>query len=246
MKKMITMLVIIVLTLSCSLSAGAADYNFSAKNDDDFYHSTNYEDVYGSRYNYGGQNVTDFADISLLPGLLSPTPQTVSREYPAISTTVIYEATADHMQELTFYTAPAVTAFTSAKELTRSDGSIGTLVIPSLSVNMKAYEGTTSASMSKGVGHFPESSGWNGNISLCGHNRGAQYTIGGIKDLKIGDIIRYTTVLGTRSYAVTFIGTISRTDWSYVAPTADNRITLITCLSNQPEFRTCVQAVEIE
>jgi len=36
---------------------------------------------------------------------------------------------------------------------------------------------------------------------------------------------------------------IADTDWSYLQGTADNRITLTTCLENQPTKRICVQAV---
>ena len=247
MKRAISaILIVAALSAALTVSAGAVDYNFTAKNNDDFYRSTNYEDVYGSQYNYGGQNVVDFYDTSLLPGFLMLTPQTASPDYLIPGIPAEYDVSGDYAPEFTVNSVPAVTAHTSVDGLKRSDGSIGTLVIPSLSINMKAYEGTSSASMSKGLGHFPESSGWNGNVALCGHNRGAQYVIGGIKDLKTGDIIKYTTVLGTRTYAVTFVGTISRTDWTYISATSDNRITLVTCLSNQPEYRTCVQAVEIK
>jgi LPXTG-site transpeptidase (sortase) family protein len=100
--------------------------------------------------------------------------------------------------------------------------------------------------MAKGVGHFTETSAWDGNICLAGHNRGAKYTIGTIKDLKIGDIIKYTTKLGTRTYAVNFVKTISNTDWTNTGKTFDNRITLYTCLENQPDYRVCVQAVEVK
>ena len=85
--------------------------------------------------------------------------------------------------------------------MTRSDGSIGTLVIPSLGIRYKAYEGTDSATMHKGVGHFPSTSAWNGNIGLCGHNRGSRHSIGSIKDLKVGDTIQYETSSGTRTYS---------------------------------------------
>ena len=232
-----------------TISAGAADYNFVAKSSHSFYRPTNYEDEYGSRYNNGGLNVADLYDTSMLPGLLAPTPQAPALAYPVPGIPAAYDAydaPDSDPPRFTVDSVPVATAYTSVDGLKRADGSIGALVIPSLSINMKAYEGTSSASMSKGVGHFPESSGWNGNVALCGHNRGAQYIIGGIKDLKTGDVIQYTTVLGTRTYAVTFVGTISRTDWTYIAATSDNRITLVTCLSNQPEYRTCVQAVEIK
>ena len=50
--------------------------------------------------------------------------------------------------------------------------------------------------MRKGVGHVPSTSAWEGNIGLCGHNRGSSHNIGAIKDLEIGDTIRYLTSLG--------------------------------------------------
>jgi sortase A len=70
--------------------------------------------------------------------------------------------------------------------------------------------------------------------------------IGSIKDLNIGDTITYTTIYGTRTYAVTLVKTISNTDWSYLQTTSDNRITLTTCLADQPTKRVCVQAVEVQ
>ena len=127
----------------------------------------------------------------------------------------------------------------------RKDGSIGTQKIPFLDFNMKVWEGETKESMKKGLGHYSSTSAWDGNIGVCGHNRGAKYTIGSIKDLKIGDTITYTTIYGTRTYEVVLVKTISNSDWSYLQATADNRITLTTCLANQPEKRICVQAVQI-
>ena len=50
-------------------------------------------------------------------------------------------------------------------------------------------------------------------------------------------------ILGTRTYEVTMVRVIADTDWSYLQGTADNRITLTTCLENQPTKRICVQAV---
>lgn len=141
-------------------------------------------------------------------------------------------------------TLPA-TQFTAVSEVERNDGSIGTLVIPSLGIRYKAYDGTDSASMRKGVGHFPSTSAWEGNIGLCGHNRGSSHNIGAIKDLEIGDTIRYQTSLGTRTYAVSSVKIIDWTDWSYLNSTSDNRITIITCLANQPTKRVCVQGIEI-
>ena len=82
------------------------------------------------------------------------------------------------------------------------------------------------------------------NVAVCGHNRGSKYVIGSIKDLEQGDIITYTTIYGTRSYAVETVKIISNTDWSDLQSTADNRITITTCLADHPESRVVVQAVE--
>ena len=77
------------------------------------------------------------------------------------------------------------------------------------------------------------------------------YLVGGIlimkydSNLSVGDIITYTTVYGTRTYSVSFVGTIAYTDWSHLQATSDNRITLTTCLADHPSNRVCVQAVEV-
>ena len=136
-------------------------------------------------------------------------------------------------------------AFTSADGLEREDGSIGTLEIPSLGISMKVWEGESAESMKKGLGHYSSTSAWDGNVGLCGHNRGAKYVIGSIKDLQQGDTITYTTKLGTRTYQVATVEIISNDDWSYLQPSTNNRITITTCLADHPESRVCVQATEI-
>lgn len=143
-------------------------------------------------------------------------------------------------------TVPSVPAYTSVQGMAYQDGSIGTLNIPKLGISVKVWEGETNASMAKGVAHYSSTSAWAGNVGLCGHNRGAKYNIGTVKDLAAGDIITYTTMYGTRTYQVTMVTIISNTDWSYLQGTADNRITITTCLENHPESRVCVQAVEVK
>ena len=48
-----------------------------------------------------------------------------------------------------------------------------------------------------------------------------------------------------RTYHVKTIKIIEDTDWSYLQKTKDNRITLITCVANEPTKRLCVQGLEI-
>ena len=141
-------------------------------------------------------------------------------------------------------TVPNTPAYTSVEGMAYKDGSIGTVSIPRLKLTVKVWEGETAASMAKGVAHYSSTSGWAGNVGLCGHNRGAKYNIGTIKNLKQGDVITYTTIHGTRTYEVTMVKVIPNNDWSYLQGTADNRITLTTCVDNQPSQRICVQAVE--
>jgi LPXTG-site transpeptidase (sortase) family protein len=252
---------IIAVTLIAAMTltpALAADYDFSAKSSDDFYTPTPYEEVYGSEYIYGGVNAVDMSAASVLPGIFTPPEYSVYSGGYSVDYATNYsgyygtEYMADGGSDFTVVTSPEYIAqnisaapFTSAGTLTRADGSVGTLEIPSLGISVKAYSGTGSDSLSKGVGHFPESSGWDGNVGLAGHNRGAKYSIGAIKDLVIGDTIKYTTALGTRTYSVNFVRYISSGDWSYLSPMADNRITVITCLAGKPDLRVCVQAVEM-
>ena len=143
-------------------------------------------------------------------------------------------------------TVPNTPAYTSVQGMAYKDGSIGTLKIAKLGISVKVWEGETNASMAKGVAHYSSTSAWDGNVGLAGHNRGAKYNIGTIKNLSAGDTITYTTMYGTRTYQVTSVKTIANNDWSYLQSTADNRITITTCLENHPESRVCVQAVEVK
>lgn len=235
--------------------AYASDYKFTTKAPQDYYGSTSYEEVYGSQYNYEGPNVVDFLD-PLADG--APTASNAGSLKYGLSgdSGGIYPDSTGSAFPVEWMESPATAitpnysagpsaGFTDVGSVTRSDGSVGTLVIPKLGIRFNAYEGTDSAAMSKGVGHFPSTSAWQGNIGLCGHNRGAKHNIGNIKNLKIGDTIQYETPLGTRTYAVSYVGTIDWTDWSYLEASADNRITLITCLENQPAKRVVVQAMEV-
>ena len=137
-----------------------------------------------------------------------------------------------------------VTAFTElTPDLYYSDGSLGTLKIPSIGLTVKVYEGTGSAPLLKGAGHFTGTTAWDGNYCVAGHNRGVRNDFGKIHTLRAGDTITLTTPLGTRSYAVTSVSKISYTDTSMLEATADNCITLFTCVENQPAYRWCIRAV---
>lgn len=265
MKRTLSLLLSAAATISMlAVSAQAADYSISTAAPQDYYNGTSYEDVYGSQYNYGVANVVDYQDAVLLYGNSSATQIGVMERttLPALSQMpgaggggfgLAISGPVTVLPEIGPVVNPIIPitptyqqpAYTSVEGMAYKDGSIGTVKIPSLGINMKVWEGETAASMKKGLGHYTSTSAWNGNVAVCGHNRGAQYVIGSIKDLKPGDTITYTTVYGTRTYQVTTVQIIANTDWSYLQATADNRITLTTCLANHPESRVCVQAVEV-
>ena len=113
-------------------------------------------------------------------------------------------------------------------------------------MNVKVYRGTDTAALAKGAGHFEGTSIWAGNVSLAGHNRGEHGIFGEIHPLKTGDIITLTTVLGTRTYAVTGVARISAHDTSGLASSGINMITIYTCVADQPDYRWCVTAVAVD
>lgn len=245
----------IITMAALSVGAFAAEHCFETGGGTEYYPATSYGDTYSTAYNFGGPNPVDYQIPKLpygvsgttqigimekgyLPGLQQNVGTSISGEYGISGGLYDFPATA----------APpvlSVPAYTGVDGMERKDGSIGTLKIPSLNINMKVWEGETRASMAKGLGHYSSTSGWDGNIGVCGHNRGAKYNIGSIRNLEIGDTITYSTVYGTRTYAVILVRTISDSDWSYLQATADNRITITTCLADRPSKRVCVQAVEV-
>ena len=249
-KPLIAALLIGAALATTAPQAGAISYSFDAPDSPEYYGSTNYADIYQAEYQYGSINAVDF-DIPELPyGLYSNTSLGAMEKVPLPGNTGSPSAGITSLDfglssESWISIDTPTSSWISADDLIRADGSIGTLTIPSLGINMKVWEGETTESMAKGLGHYTSTAAWNGNVGICGHNRGAKYVIGNIKDMKAGDTITYTTLQGTRTYKVSFVGIISYTDWSYLQATSDNRITLTTCLADQPTKRVCVQALEI-
>ena len=130
-------------------------------------------------------------------------------------------------------------------DLYYSGGHLGTLKIPVIGLSVKVYEGTDSKTLAKGAGHFPDTSIWDGNCCIAGHNRGTNCYFGAIHTLELGDTITLTTKLGTRTYEVTSVSKVSETDRSALAVSAKNMLTLYTCVRDQRDQRWCVQAAEV-
>ena len=71
----------------------------------------------------------------------------------------------EHFSVTTRPNDTASVGFTSVTEDSYySNGSLGTLKIPAIGLSVKIVQGTDSASLAKGVGHFEETSIWNGKL----------------------------------------------------------------------------------
>jgi sortase A len=120
---------------------------------------------------------------------------------------------------------------------------LGVIQIEKIGFEGLIYEGISLDTLSKGVGHFENSSYLEGNVCLAAHNTNKFWAK--LYTLEAGDKITYISFLGTKEYYVTNSTQISETDWSLLENTNENTLTLITCVKGQKEKRLCVQATEI-
>lgn len=249
------------LLAALALPAYAQDYNFKAPSAGDFGTPTSDDTIYewidpnvdrsknsalippgfGTPSSY----LPGFGEF-LTPNLAAGGPLNGGNLIPGtVGTATLPGSTGTGYPTVDYPTASGpVTAFTElTPDLYYSDGSLGTLKIPSVGLTVKIYEGTGSAPLLKGAGHFTGTTAWDGNYCLAGHNRGVRNDFGKIHTLRTGDTISLTTPLGTRTYSVTSVSKVGVTDTSMLEATADNCITLFTCVENQPAYRWCVRAV---
>ena len=250
MKKLISLLLTLSLSAAAALPARAADLTVRTAQTSGYYPGTSYESRYDEAYRYGGTNRIDYDIPDLRYGIASELSDlSTSAAYPVITRYGLPPA-GQEAYPSAVSTEPAAVGYTktvTAGDLLQKDGSIGSVSVPSVGLSAKVFEGTSAAVMLKGAGHYTGTSLWNGNVALFGHNRGANCAyFGALKNVRTGDTVRYTTVLGTRTYQVTDKRTISSTDYSCLNGSGDNRLTLITCVADQPSLRLCVQAVELK
>lgn len=119
------------------------------------------------------------------------------------------------------------------------------IIIPSISLEAEISEGTRKEVIDQFVGHFEETAKINGNIGLAAHNRGYKVNyFANLKNVKEGDEIKYQYKDIEKTYIVTKNIIIKDIDWNYLQNTEENKITLITCVDNEPNYRRCVQGIE--
>ena len=119
---------------------------------------------------------------------------------------------------------------------------LGVIKIDKIDYEGLIYEGTSLKTLDKGIGHFENSPYLEGNVCLAGHNYIGVWK--NLHTLENGDIITYTSFLGTKEYKVNNITQISETDWTLLENTDENYLTLITCVKGKPSLRLAVQAIE--
>ena len=236
-----------------AVPAYALDYTVDAPEDHLFGRPTSME----TATEYGTDNVDRSKNTALIPpDFGSPTsylPNTGEPLTPNLIPGALSTGLVGSVSSVGSVSYPAVdsgSTWTGAvctpvsSDLYYSNGSLGTLKIPAIGLTVKVYEGTDSAALKKGAGHFADTSIWNGNVCLAGHNRGVNNHFGKLHTLTVGDTITYTTKLGTRSYTVTSVSKVPETDTSGTTASRDNRLTLYTCVRDQSAYRWMACAVE--
>lgn len=119
--------------------------------------------------------------------------------------------------------------------------------IPKINLKAPIAEGTDMDTLKAKVGHFSETSKTEGNVGLAAHNRGYENNFfENLKKVNIDDEIIYIYENYKKTYVIDKIEIIKNTDWSYLEKSEENKITLITCVENEPLYRRCVQATELE
>ena len=256
MKKLFVFAFAISLMAALAVSTSALEYTIDAPDDYDFGRNTSIEVIHTAD---GGAMRNE--DVSKNAALIPPafgsesmnalhtgeylTPNLAPRTLPTAG--AVISGSGDVVTPGSTVSSgngyqPAVLFTEVASDLYYKNGSLGRLEIPALDLSVRICQGTDSAALVKGAGHFTNTSIWDGNVAIAGHNRGVNNHFGKIHTLNVGDTIKLMTKLGERSYEVYSVAKIGADDTSVLNDSAENIITLVTCVMNQPDYRWCVQA----
>ena len=158
---------------------------------------------------------------------------------------VLVELSSNNINQETKEDTPLIENENQNNNITEEKTTNWKLMIPKISLEAEISEGTRKEVMDRFVGHFEETTKTSGNVGLAAHNRGYPVNyFANIKQLKEGDEIIYKYYEFEKTYLVVENKIIKDTDWGPLEGTKENKITLITCVENEPEYRRCIQAVE--
>ena len=266
MKKIITVFLTCVLCTMMTVPAFAYNYDFSSgehtlpglgkstSNDDPVSPDPMSENVRRNKdaaylpppYFYGSGNIpTEPSSLyhdNLPGGVSGGNGGTLAGSYAVAGGT---SGNTFNLPSVTDFVVSTSTVAVNTEPLYYENGSIGTLYVARTGKTITVYEGEQLDNLKKGAGHFAMTSSFDGNVGLCGHNRGSNAYFGFVKDLKDGDLLTYTTCYGSRTYEVFSKEYIGEYDYSKLCWSAENLLTLITCQENVSSQRVCVQARSI-
>ena len=268
MKKIITLCLSLCMTAALAVPAYALEYNIDAPNDYDFGRNTSIEVIHtadgGAMKNtdvsknaalippaFGSESMNalhtgEYLTPNLAPGGIPASGAVIGGSAATVVTPGSASGVVTPGSTVNSGSYQPSVLFTEVSgDLYYKNGSLGRLEIPVLDLSVRIYQGTDSKTLAKGVGHFEDTSIWEGNVCLAAHNRGTNSYFGQIHTLDIGDKITLTTKLGTRTYHVTDVSKVSETDRSGLADSGENMLTLYTCVRNQRDQRWCVTAAEV-
>jgi sortase A len=110
-------------------------------------------------------------------------------------------------------------------------GPVGVIDIPKIDLNMVVVEGTGTAQLQQGPGHYPGTPlpGQQGNVAIAGHRTTYLHPFYNLNELVPGDSILLTTVQGQFLYQMTTSQVVSPSDVAVVDDTTSPQLTLTTC-----------------
>lgn len=110
----------------------------------------------------------------------------------------------------------------------KTGGLVGMLDVPRLQLTTPVIEGDDDTTLKRAVGHLPDTPmPWeNGNSALAGHRDGLFRPL---KDVKVGDEIRFRTTRDEFRYRVTKTSIVKPDDVSVLESKSRAGLTLITC-----------------
>jgi len=119
---------------------------------------------------------------------------------------------------------------------------IGTIDIPSIGVNYVVVQGTDTADLELGPGHYDNTPlpGQPGNAAIAGHRTTYLHPFYNLNELVAGDPIYVTTTQGRFQYDVTALLVVAPTDLAVLDPTPVSTLTLTTC---NPRFSAAQRLV---
>jgi len=108
---------------------------------------------------------------------------------------------------------------------------VGLIVIPKINLSMVIVEGTGTAQLEAGPGHYPATPlpGEAGNVAIAGHRTTYLHPFYNLNLLVLGDPIVIETVQGLFLYRVVASMAVSPTDVAVALPTPTPSLTLTTC-----------------